>query len=62
MNKYEQEVCPCCKKNFDCKVYDVINCHCSKIVLNEKASTYIALTFDSCLCNSCLVKINDEFI
>jgi hypothetical protein len=51
--------CPRCKKEFTCDVENVSACACSRISLSNDTRTYLAKTFYNCLCDDCLLVLND---
>lgn len=57
MNKPEIKNCPICGKQFECKVYDIKNCQCYGINLNDFQRSYVKENYGDCLCRGCLEEI-----
>jgi len=53
-----QKTCQRCGSAFSCFVNDIANCGCSSIQLSSETKIYLAKTKYKCLCNSCLMEIN----
>ena len=49
-----KKICPKCNVEFECKVDDINNCHCSKINLEKESLLKIEKVYDGCLCLLCL--------
>ena len=59
--KHEQRYCPRCNKTFECKVGNVAQCQCSKIVLSEEEKAFIADRYQDCLCLNCLLDLQNKY-
>jgi hypoxanthine phosphoribosyltransferase len=59
--KHELKICPLCNQYFECKIGDINNCQCSKIILNDKETSYIKDKFTDCLCITCINKLKNEY-
>lgn len=51
--------CPRCKKSFPCNARDVHDCACIHVQLQPVTREYLAKTNFGCLCNDCLVQLNE---
>jgi uncharacterized protein (TIGR00290 family) len=47
------KACARCGQSFECKVADIIHCHCYGMKLND-----ISIKYDDCLCHLCLLELN----
>ncbi len=54
--------CPKCKTDFFCNQQEIQNCSCGNLYLEAETLDFLENNFEGCLCNSCLVKINDVFV
>jgi hypothetical protein len=66
MQKHAQEGCPRCGEIFVCKVNNILQCDCMKMVLTKAQTEYITDITEweyegGCLCNNCLEALKDEF-
>jgi Family of unknown function (DUF5522)/Cysteine-rich CWC len=52
------KICPRCKKEFNCKPENISSCACSEVVLSNETKSFLANTFYKCLCNECLLELN----
>ena len=59
MVKHEIKICERCQSSFECKVGDVANCQCSTVVVVEATHEFLAKTAYDCLCQNCLIAINN---
>ncbi|MDR2963392.1 MAG: cysteine-rich CWC family protein [Bacteroidales bacterium] len=57
----EIKTCPRCGYKFECRHGDIVNCHCSSVVLDVLMHTYIKLNYADCLCHDCLSTVHDAF-
>jgi len=56
-----KEVCPRCHATFECRATLPIPCDCSKHTLSNATREYIQKQgYTSCLCNNCLIAIEEE--
>jgi hypothetical protein len=53
------KICPRCKKQFACNAENISACSCSKISLSNETKSFLTQTFYRCLCNECLLHINE---
>jgi len=60
--KHEILKCPNCKKKFECKANNIINCFCNNIIISKKTKDFISNNFDGCLCKECLEELNAQKI
>ena len=66
MEKHVADSCPRCSNIFTCKVNNVLQCDCMKLVLTKAETEYIANITEweyegSCLCNKCVLELQKEF-
>jgi hypothetical protein len=54
----KNKICPRCKKEFTCNAENISACDCSHVILSNETKSYLAKTFYNCLCNNCLLKLN----
>ena len=59
--KHVPEICPRCGGEFLCCPNKGWDCGCGEIKLSQKHREYMASLYDSCLCNSCLQQLRDEY-
>ncbi|MCK5281289.1 MAG: cysteine-rich CWC family protein [Cyclobacteriaceae bacterium] len=52
--------CPNCGNNFVCNNYNISNCGCMEVPLNNTARQLISDRYDGCLCVNCLKEINNQ--
>jgi Family of unknown function (DUF5522)/Cysteine-rich CWC len=52
-------ICGRCNAPLVCKVDDIVNCECNKIVLSESTKSFLIKTNFGCLCNNCLKYFQD---
>jgi hypothetical protein len=46
--------CPSCGKEFEC--FHNVDCWCTKYTISDDNSKYLALHYNDCLCEQCLLK------
>lgn len=61
MNKHEDKYCPRCSQLFECKVGNIVQCHCYGMILSDEEKNEITKNYNDCLCNSCLTALKKEF-
>lgn len=61
MIKQESILCKRCNRLFVCNPDHIADCECSKIKLRTNAIEYISKKYQSCLCNLCLMQLNEEY-
>ena len=54
MCQHEAKQCPRCKRDFECKVNNVLHCQCSDIALTDSQRELITAQYSDCLCADCL--------
>lgn len=59
MNESITRSCSRCTKEIQCKVDTIQECACSQIILSTECQEFLKETQYDCLCNDCLVLIND---
>ena len=52
--KHETKICPCCAREFVCKVNRIHQCDCMAVHLSPETVERIRDLYDSCLCVACL--------
>jgi hypothetical protein len=62
MPLHEIKTCLRCNNIFECKVGDVANCECGKIVLSIEERAFIEDRYSDCLCLSCLLQLKNRFV
>jgi Family of unknown function (DUF5522)/Cysteine-rich CWC len=62
MPQHEIKACAACNQPFECRVGDVLRCHCTSVELNEAQRQSLADTYDDCLCHQCLQEFSDGAI
>jgi len=67
MEKHVADSCPRCGGIFTCKVNNVLQCDCMKLVLTKAETEYIANITEweyegGCLCNKCVLELQKEFL
>lgn len=62
MSKHEVKQCARCNSTFECKAGDITNCQCYGIELTAAAEGYIAKTYTECLCRTCLLQLNNQYL
>jgi len=55
----QQKNCQRCQEQIICKANDINNCSCSNIHLSQSTKKYLAKTSYDCLCNDCLLSLNE---
>ncbi len=58
--KGEIKKCPKCGGSFECKNYNILNCACIEVQLNNRARQILSEQYDDCLCVNCLKEIVKE--
>lgn len=58
-NNIELKICGRCKANIECFAANIALCACSQVSLSADAVTYLKRTKYDCLCNQCLIAMND---
>lgn len=53
----EPVICERCKNPFECKSFQITECQCYGIDLNEKERAYLSEKYKSCLCRNCLTEM-----
>lgn len=56
----QQKTCENCHQTFECNMEDIAACHCNQVALSNAAKALIASKFNDCLCNACLVLLNEQ--
>ena len=54
------KVCPRCKDELSCSSQNILACECTSIKLSENTNEFLRKTNYDCLCNSCLVDLNNK--
>ena len=54
----KNKICPRCKKEFTCNTENISACDCSQVTLSNETKSYLTKTFYNCLCNNCLLELN----
>ena len=62
MPLHEIKICSRCNNNFECKLGDIANCECSKIVLSIEEKAFIEDRYTDCLCLNCLLQFKNRFV
>jgi hypothetical protein len=57
MSLHESKICPRCKREFECKSGNIIQCQCHGMKLSEEVLHELACYYDDCLCRTCLGEI-----
>jgi hypothetical protein len=55
----KKKICARCKKEFICNPGNISACGCSQVILSNETKSYLAKTFYNCLCNDCLIILNE---
>jgi hypothetical protein len=55
------KICPRCKSRFECRLDEILNCHCLTVGLDARQLAYLSEHYDDCLCNACLRDVRDNF-
>jgi hypothetical protein len=58
MKTHEEKRCPRCQRPFICLMGDIAHCQCSNVALSAETSDLLKKTFPDCLCQSCLIELN----
>lgn len=58
-NNFQLKQCSRCKKNIECCASNIDLCACINVKISADAVTYLKQTKHDCLCNKCLIEIND---
>ena len=53
------KICPRCKMEFRCNAENIAACDCRKLLLSDETKSYIANAFFDCMCNGCLMQMNE---
>ena len=53
-HKHETKICPCCAREFVCKVNRIHQCDCMNVRLSPETVEHIRQFYDNCLCVACL--------
>ncbi len=61
MPHHEQKNCPRCKRVFECKVGNVLECQCSQIQLTYEEKAHFENTYTDCLCIDCIYLLRYQF-
>lgn len=62
MPDHEQKNCPRCNHPFECKVGDVVHCHCNNLHLSIEERSFIESRYQDCLCHQCLKDLKNKYI
>jgi hypothetical protein len=54
----KNKICARCKKEFRCDAENVAACACSAVSLSNETKSFLANTYYDCLCNDCLMELN----
>lgn len=57
----ELVTCERCKTPFECKSFQITECQCYRIDLNENERAYISEKYKNCLCRNCLAEMMRMF-
>lgn len=60
--KRTQKICERCRMGFECRVEDIMTCHCHEVILEEELRDLITSRFHDCLCAVCLLELREEGI
>jgi hypothetical protein len=52
------KICPRCKKEFTCNAENISSCACSQVQVSNETKSFLTKTFFNCLCNNCLLDMN----
>lgn len=50
--------CERCKSIFSCRSFDIANCICRSIELNDRMKEILQIKYKDCLCLDCLLCLN----
>lgn len=53
-----QKHCGRCHIEFNCRAEEIALCDCAKVELSENTRQFLAKTKYDCLCNTCLIQLN----
>lgn len=53
----EPAVCERCKNTFECNPFQITECQCYGIQLNDKERAYLNEKYKGCLCRNCLLDL-----
>lgn len=54
------KTCARCNETINCLANDVDSCECKKVILTNIEREFIDLLFKNCLCNACLIELQNE--
>lgn len=57
-----EKSCPRCHSKLECLDTELSKCHCSQLTLEKDTLIYLEKTKYDCLCNPCLIHLNDMII
>ena len=58
MSNQSIQTCPRCKRTFECKATDIMNCQCYGIQLSDEARQALEDYEQACLCRTCLLEVS----
>ncbi len=61
MCQHETKYCGRCQAPFECKVGNILECQCYGVALTEAEKTFVAGSYQDCLCRACLEAIKLDF-
>jgi hypothetical protein len=56
------KVCPCCKRSFECRNDDILECWCLEVSVSRDLRDYLARNYNDCLCRDCIEFIDKSLV